>query len=207
MIIDSVPWKRISRAVVVGVALLLVIFGSLLYWEQRKVKLNWAEEVVLGDQKTAVVEFRGRYKKVWYPDSPMGYWLNDVTVSVKAAGSADATPPWRGHLRPVLIDRHPTTGDWVIVVGFNFCHEWHAMGKPIPQYLEYRQQGQSWVRFPISEGFVGRDANILFADPSMESFLRANDFKLGAKSKAPLLIHPRRPEALRSIAANYRGNC
>jgi hypothetical protein len=207
MIFDSATLKRILRAVVIGVALILVVFGSLIYWEQRKVGLNWVEEVVLGDRKTTVVEFRGRYKKVWYPDSPMGYWLNDVTVIVKATGSAVAPPPWQGHLRPVLIDRHPTSGEWIIVVGFEFCKDWYAMGRPIPQYIEYRQQGQGWVQFPISEGFVGRPANILFADPSMESFLRLNDFKLGAQKKAPLLSHPRRPEGLRAIAANYSKSC
>jgi hypothetical protein len=204
MIFDSATLKRIFRAVVIGVVLILVVFGFLVYLDERKVKLNWSEEALLSSNKSVVVDVRGRYEKLWYPGTPVRYRIHDITLSVRASDVSPAPRPFRGKLRPVLIDRGAESSEWIIVVAFDYCDDWFAMGRPMPPFLQYRYRDSTWSPTPFGEELLDRPVDFFFVNPSRLPLLQANDFNLTLRTKE---IWRDRPLLLRELASKWPGNC
>lgn len=198
---------KLLRNIVMPTSLLLAIVGVLVYWHERKVELRWEEEVLLSNHDLVIADFRGRYHDSWYPGLPVQYRIHDLSLSIRGSALVKPPPPWQGRLRPILIDRAQSGQGWIVVVMFDYCQDWHAMGRPAAPFLQYQYVDSAWAQVPLSEEFLDRSANLLFVNPSRLPLLRASGFKLTIQTKDSVFSRPRYNDRLSAMALTWRRGC
>jgi hypothetical protein len=72
-------------------------------------------------------------------------------------------PVWSAPLVPIVLDRDPENGEWVLIASTDNCDVAWDNGNPVPMYWGFRLRAGEWFRAPIPEVFFNRTAN-LFAD-------------------------------------------
>ena len=126
--------------------------------------VRWSEEVRLKDGQMIVVK-RTAQGKTYSELGGTGGWRDPVQMSVSIAptpGGIKPPPEWRDNYVPALLDYDPHSKAWSIVATFYYCSTWHAMGRPIPPYIEYQStSGGSWQRVPLEERLLDRETNLL----------------------------------------------
>jgi len=121
-----------------------------------------------------------------------GGWRDPVEMSIaitKAPGDIKLPPEWRDTYVPVLLDYDKSDKSWSIVTTFYYCETWHALGRPILPYIEYRSvNGAPWQRVPLEERLIDRKANMLTGpstdgEPSFVTVEQKERIQLRAGSK------------------------
>ena len=141
-----------------------VFAGALLLVGCDQASVRWSEEVRLTDGQMIVVR-RTAQGKTYSELGGTGGWRDPVQMSVSidpTPGGIKPPPEWRENYVPALLDYDPRSKAWSIVATFYYCETWHAMGKPIPPYIEYQStSGGPWQRVPLEEKFIDRETNLL----------------------------------------------
>ena len=153
--------------------------------------VRWSEEVRLGDGQMIVVR-RTAQGKTYSELGGTGGWRDPVQMSVSIAPTpAGIKPPpeWRENYVPALLDYDPNRKAWSIVATFYYCETWHAMGRPIPPYIEYQStSGGPWQRVPLEERLLDRETNLL-TGPSTDgepSLVTIESKDLNQRSAGPM---------------------
>lgn len=125
--------------------------------------LTWVEPVQLasGEEvkvKRHVVVIQERAYGGGFLAAPI-YKTSSLELQV---GSA-SYPIWDAPMVPVLVDKDPTNGEWVVVAATSGCDTWLRNGRPRPPYWAFRLRNGQWYRDAIPTGFLDRPAN-LFID-------------------------------------------
>lgn len=129
-----------------------------------RASVRWSEEVRLADGQI-VVAYRTAQGRTYSELGGTGGWRDPVEMSIsitKSSGNIRPPPPWRDIYVPVLLDYDTSNKTWSLVATFYYCETWHALGRPIPPYIEYRSaNGAPWQRVPLEERLIDQEANML----------------------------------------------
>lgn len=143
---------------------IIALVAALLMAGCDRASVKWSEEVRLADGQMIVVA-RTAQGKTYSELGGTGGWRDPVDMSIaitKAPGGIKLPPEWRDTYVPALLDYDDLDKSWSIVATFYYCETWHALGRPIPPYIEYRSvNGAPWQRVPLEERLIGREANML----------------------------------------------
>ncbi len=123
---------------------------------------RWSEQVRLPDG-TDVMVLRQAKGNVWakLESRPDSWFPTEYILDLPRLGAAGAAPQWNSTLRPVLLDRDLSSGNWFVVAEPLGCNAWSAMGKPNPPYYVFVLDDKRWVRTQLPNSFVGRRPNLL----------------------------------------------
>ena len=169
----------------------LVFAGALTLVGCDRASVKWSEEVRLADGRMIVVA-RTAQGRTYSELGGTGGWRDPVEMSIaitKAPGDIKLPPEWRDTYVPVLLDYDESDKSWSIVTTFYYCETWHALGRPILPYIEYRSvNGAPWQRVPLEERLIDRKANMLTGpstdgEPSFVTVEEKERIQLRAGSK------------------------
>jgi len=163
---------------------------------------RWKEEVQLPDGAVLVVERTIRFRD-YTPIGGSGGGADVTASTLELLTPMENAPPlWSAPpLLPMLLDRDPVTGEWFIVSTFFMCSVWYDLGKPALPYVEYRLRNGKWMRAPLSQQLIGRDANVLVpAEADVKSDQSLETKRLLGESRAI-------GRKYRQIIADWQTNC
>ncbi|HEX2546853.1 MAG TPA: hypothetical protein VHL79_18365 [Ramlibacter sp.] len=145
-----------------GPLLLAAVLAGVAYWYFYTPKsLRFREQVQLAGGE--VVDVLRVVRAMPYSAIGGGGW-NPVQQSlwIEQAGVPGVHPPWQSDagLAPVLVDKDPITGQWLLVATTVSCEGWYALGKPRLPYAEFRLVQGRWSQVPLTAQAMGRDANV-----------------------------------------------
>lgn len=126
-------------------------------------KVTWSEKVLLSNDLVVTSQRSAEGKTYSELGGPKSWDIKENSLEIaNVPGGIPVPPTWRGEYMPVLLDYQAAKNTWSIVTAFNSCEAWHALGKPIPPYVEYQSaSGSGWKEVPVEERLVGREANLL----------------------------------------------
>lgn len=186
---------------------LIVLVGTLLMAGCDRASVKWSEEVRLADGQMIAVA-RTAQGKTYSELGGTGGWREPVEMSIaitKVPGDIKPPPEWRGTYVPALLDYDDSDKSWSIVATFYYCETWHALGRPIPPYIEYQSvNGAPWQRVPLEERLIDREANMLTGpsaggEPSLVTIEEKDKIQRGAM--------PMYQRILRKWGGNEGNNC
>lgn len=126
---------------------------------------TWTEDVALDAGSIRVRRVVGSQES--------NSWSGDAHEAIETLSRIEfmnelaSLPSWSEVLRPIVLYRDATTGEWVVVASTSSCDVWRAAGKPKPPYWEYRLQADGWNRVSLSDVSLGRKANLAQAYKSV----------------------------------------
>lgn len=122
--------------------------------------LTWIEPVQLAAGETVNVK---RHVVMWH-ERALGGGFSSAPVyktsTIELLPSAPQFPVWDAPLVPLVIDRDPANGEWVIVASIDGCSFWLRNGLPRPPYWAFRLRHGEWYRDAIPEFMLSRAANL-----------------------------------------------
>lgn len=124
------------------------------------VRLQWKEQVVLaGGAKIEIERFvRFHWQQPWAgprsEDETQDAWLRSTL-------NPPAFPIWQAPMVPLVLDRDPGSGEWLLVATMSHCRVWALNGQPKPPYWAFRVENGRWMRTAMPEEIWGRPANLL----------------------------------------------
>jgi hypothetical protein len=152
---------------VVGLGVVLYALVSIFPWPYGEREIEWTETVALASGETTVIERVQRVEIHLTSEGPSGDLAKMATVA--SATSPPAFPPWQAKMLPILLDRDPATGEWVLVATMYNCRFWLLNGAPERPYWGFRAFEGEWYRTEIPESFWGRSANLFAALQSRDT--------------------------------------
>ncbi len=165
---------------------------------------HFAEEVELGSGEVIQVERQLKYRTIGEFGGPGGAEILYSSLDIVSSFVKDRPLKWESTdgLDPILLDREPTSGEWVILATFISCEAWYQLGRPKHPYVEFRFRQGAWQTIPLTDGWFGRPANMLvdnntdseaaFVTLAQKKLRNANNM-IGAK--------------YRSVISNWKTNC
>jgi hypothetical protein len=188
---DSVVWRKCFAL------LALVLISSC-----GAKEFSWKEEVRLQDGEVVTVKRTIRFKKYQPPGGGGGSDTPESTLEVIAPRLPGNPGRWsHPPLLPMIFDRDPDNQEWFIVATFYMCTAWYDLGRPKLPYAEFRYRGGQWLRQPLSEKLIGREANLLV--PNQADVDR--DHTLA--SKRGLMTDPATSLRHRQVVSSWNTNC
>jgi len=130
-------------------------------------EIEWTETVALASGETTVIERVQKVEINLTSDGDSGDLAKMATVA--SATSPVAFPPWQAKMLPILLDRDPATGEWVLIATMYQCKFWRRNGAPERPYWGFRVFEGKWYRTEIPKSFWGRSANLFAALQSRDT--------------------------------------
>lgn len=144
----------------VAYALILAVFVGGFWYLGAPNRVKWNEEVVLSSGERLMTR-RTATLKAYQPIADAGYVaILGMTLEITSPARPDNPAPWSGKLIPMILDRDPGNREWFVVARINTCQDWTDIGRPVLPYAEFRHRNGQWFLQPLSEKFVGREANL-----------------------------------------------
>ena len=84
-----------------------------------------------------------------------------IAASLKIISGPTDFVFWSAPILPMLLDRDPQNGEWIVVAGADSLQFWNANGQPCPRQWAFRLHNGSWYLQPIPESLIGRKPNLL----------------------------------------------
>jgi hypothetical protein len=166
----------------------IVLLGGCEF-EPTHADLIWTEPVRLASGETV----RVRRHVVLRQDRSLSGGTVSAPVfevsSVEILDSANRAAVWDAPVVPLVLDKDPQTGEWVIVTGTDSCEIWRRNGMPRPPYWAFRLRGGKWLRDAIPESFLDRAVN-LFAGFSVRDDSKDLDVGLNKDKSQMIAQHP-----------------
>ena len=128
--------------------------------------MEWKEQVKLQSGEVIVVERTAKFSENWVAGGGGGSINKGMTLQVVQPSKSDNPGVWDARFVPIVLDRDPETQEWFLVATFFHCDSWYELGRPRLPYTEYRFRNRRWVQQPLTQKWIGRDANVLPADLS-----------------------------------------
>jgi hypothetical protein len=151
--------KDLSLIMVIGACVLMVVVPAC---HLGNAKLIFAEEVQLASGEIIKASRDVEGKPLGEIGGPGG-WEPTYASFVIADPKRSSNPPkWESAtgLVPILFDRDPASGEWVLLATFYMCEPWYALGRPKLPYAEFHVFDGQWSRAELSGQWLGRDANV-----------------------------------------------
>jgi hypothetical protein len=129
----------------------------------RHAVLEWIEPVKL--EAGSTVEIR-RHVEMWHERASAGGFSSSPVYkssSIELEPASPEFPIWDAPLVPLVLDKDPVSGEWLIVASANSCDFWGRNGKPTLPYWTFRLRKGVWYRDATPQFLIGRVAN-LFVD-------------------------------------------
>jgi hypothetical protein len=126
-----------------------------------KADLRWSEAVTLASGEVVSVE---RHVVMIHERAFGGGFSSApvyLTSSIRGDQASDAIPLWDAPLVPILIDKDPENGEWIIVASIDGCSMWLRNGMPKPPYWAFRLRDEEWFWDSVPSRFLNRPANLL----------------------------------------------
>lgn len=162
---QDTSWRRLLRVLMLGICLYVVY--TMLHFPYGERDIKWTETVPLSSGGTVNVR---RVQSVEVTLTSEGR-SGDLAKMAKVTSDSDppAFPPWQAPMLPILIDRDPDTGAWVLIATMYSCNVWGRNGQPKPPYWGFRVVDGQWRRADIPEAFWDRPANLFAAIQATDS--------------------------------------
>jgi hypothetical protein len=129
--------------------------------------IEWTETVALASGEATVIERVQRVEIHLTSEGDSGDLGKMATVA--SATSPPAFPTWQAKMFPILLDRHPDTGAWLLVATMSNCSFWRRNGTPTPPYWAFQVEDGKWKRVVVPEFLWGRSANMFAAFESTDN--------------------------------------
>jgi hypothetical protein len=192
----SVQWKGYAYQNLGGVTLLLMLTGC------GAEPVLWKEEVQLQNGEVLMVTRTIRFKEYQPIGGGGGSDTLESTLEVISPRRADNPERWsHPPLLPMVFDRDPANQEWFVIATFYMCTAWYDLGRPKLPYAEFRYRRGQWVQQPLSDGFIGREANMLVPN---HADVR-HDHTLASKSRA--MSDPTIAPEYRQVVSTWKTNC
>lgn len=143
--------------------------------------LDWKEEVTLSSgEKFFITRTQRLDLNVANALTPGNHALDSRVAS---ATDRIHFPEWRAPMIPLLLDRDPANGDWILVATNATCRFWQRNQQPAPPYWAFRAVKGEWKRTEMPAGFWNRPTNLFAAfnlsdsDRTIAQTLRARKLK------------------------------
>lgn len=126
-----------------------------------KAELIWTEQVRLQDGefvmiKRHVVMSHTRALGGGFSSAPVY-----LTSSVEPASDGAGFNKWNAPLVPIVLEKDPSTHEWLLVATIDGCTIWLRNGLPRPPYWGFRFRDGKWYRDAIPDWLLMREANLL----------------------------------------------
>lgn len=110
--------------------------------------VTWREEVKLSDGRVIEVMQRRRYEGV-YTGQDVGSVVREAWLSFRLPEFGNQEITWHENLKPRILNL--SNNKWYVVgippTGLEFAQ----YGKPKPDYVGFRYEGEKWLRIPFEE--------------------------------------------------------
>ncbi len=163
----------------------------------REAELTWIEPVRLSSGE----EVRIKRHVVMIHERAWGGGFSSAPIykrsSIELVDGGSNFPVWDAPLVPLVIDKDPANGEWLIVASIDECGMWARNGRPRPPYWAFRLREREWFRDAIPHALIDRPAN-LFVEMEVSDTSR----KLGEyieKRKQAQKSEPRHPKKYSKI--------
>lgn len=154
--------KRRVRLLLLLVALSGMCVGYW-YWLVREITWMWREEVELSDGSHVWVTRRERRGPISggepFRGPSQGTKLSQVEIQEGPVRVA-----WSERMEPMLVQRGPVPGSWVVVAAPIWCDEYRKYGSPSPPYVEFVYVDGVWRYRAVSSRWYGARSNLLMPE-------------------------------------------
>jgi hypothetical protein len=154
--------------------LLLILLAGCSDAKPQTADLTWIEPVKLASGETVMIK---RHVVMWH-ERAFGGGFSSAPVyensRVELSPSTSAFPIWDAPFVPVVFDKDPANGEWIIVASIDGCSLWLRNGLPRPPYWAFRLRNGEWYRDKIPESFLGRATNMFVEFDVTDSSARLN---------------------------------
>jgi hypothetical protein len=122
--------------------------------------MRWPETVKLASGEAITVNRHIRFRQE-------GIFGGGMSAAVFEAASLDIVPTpadfmtWSAPIIPILIDRDPVNGEWIVIAASDGSALWEFNGKPCPPQWGFRLHDGIWYIQPIPSNLIGRKPNLL----------------------------------------------
>jgi len=110
---------------------------------------------------------------------------------------------WNAPFVPIVLDKDPANGEWLLVAANDGCLPWLRNGLPRPPYWAFRQRNGKWYRDSIPDSFLMRQANLL-VEFDVDDKAHREERKIEAR-KGLQDSRPRHPPQYSRIDAGFAG--
>ena len=153
--------RLVGVVLVVALALAGCRGETIKAWTQDNVNdLRWREVVRLASGEEIAVYRHVRFRQSGGVGMPLS-----APIYEDASLEIVPTPPgyvtWRGPIIPILLDRDPDNGEWIVIGGDDGKILWDFNGKPCPPQFAFRLREGVWYVQPIPVNLIGRRPNLL----------------------------------------------
>lgn len=125
---------------------------------------EWTEDVLLHNGEKVVAQRTAHLSGNSIAGGGGGSFNKGMKLGI-ISGSSEESSTWSDLYVPMLLDRDPKTGEWILVATFFHCDSWYKLGRPLLPYTEYRlTKSGAWIQQHLSAELVGRKANLFIAD-------------------------------------------
>ena len=152
--------------------------------------MEWKEQVKLQSGEVIVVERTAKFSENWVAGGGGGSINKGMTLQVVQPSKSDNPGVWDARFVPIVLDRDPETQEWFMVATFFHCDSWYELGRPRLPYTEYRFRNRRWVQQPLTQKWIGRDANVLPADLSNRAAIAETKPTMTVERKEGILNDP-----------------
>jgi hypothetical protein len=190
----------LQRQIIFGLAALFCIGCD---FTPRSADLTWNKPVQITNGETVEVK---RHVMMLHERQLGGGTSAPIFESstIDLTGSAEF-PTWNAPMVPIVLDKDPGMGEWIVVAGIDGCSVWSRNGRPRPPYWAFRLRGGEWYRDTIPESFIGRPANLLVEfDVTEDAKTIENEIGLRKKSQ---IANPKHAAQYHAIDWSYRRLC
>ncbi len=171
----------------------------------REAELRWIEPVRLASGEEVKVN---RHVVVIHQRAWGGGFSSAPVYkrsSIELLDDGSNIPAWDAPLVPLVIDKDPENGEWIIVASIDGCSLWERNGRPRPPYWAFRLRAGEWYRDAIPQSFANRVPNLL-VEYSVSDTSQQLERDIGERKRVQL-VTPKRAPIYRSINPAYEKKC
>lgn len=137
--------------------------------QPRHAVLEWSEPVQLASGETVQIK---RNVEMWH-ETAFGGGFSSAPVyktnSIELDPATSEFPKWDTPLVPIVMDKDPSNGEWVVVASIDECGMWARNGRPQPPYWAFRLQSREWFRVEIPQWLLNRRSNLFVEYDTVDS--------------------------------------
>ena len=173
--------------------------------EASKADLTWVEPVKLASGETVKIKRHVVmiHERAWgggFSSAPIYR-----TSSIELEPASPEFPKWDAPFVPIVMDKDPANGEWLIVASISSCSLWLRNGLPRPPYWAFRLRNGEWYRSTVPDSFIERSANLFVEFDVTDSSGALNRDIQGRKRKQE--ITPKHALRYSKIDSKFETRC
>ena len=169
--------------------------------------MEWKEQVKLQSGEIIVVDRTAKFSENWVAGGGGGSINRGMTLQVALPSKPDNPGVWDARFVPIIFDRDPDSHEWFVVATFFHCDSWYELGRPKLPYTEYRFRNGRWIQQPLTQKWIGRNSNVLPADPSSRAAIDGSKPTLTIERKQGILYTPEISPEYKGVVDKWSSGC